>query len=238
MRGPDRAPAAFYDRLGTTELGWGVLLQVLTPDSERNDRCGGKPVGVADVAVLRQDGTEADADEYGLLGARGPAITPGYWDDSDITYRSTLAGYWLTGDIAYRDETGRFFLVDRAADSIETGDGTAYSVLMEEILLSGVPDIADCTVVAGRHGDRMVPVAVVKLHEGSRDVMPLLAEANDVLRRSGQPELVVLESAREAGDIPVGVTGKVLKRQLRDKYKTLPGLADPPSGRCFATTLH
>ena len=27
-RSPDRRPAAFYDRLGTTELGWGVLLHV------------------------------------------------------------------------------------------------------------------------------------------------------------------------------------------------------------------
>jgi acyl-coenzyme A synthetase/AMP-(fatty) acid ligase len=237
VRSPDRPAAAFYDRLGTTELGWGVLLQIRTSDSERNDRCGGKPVGVADVAVLRQDGTEADADEYGLLGARGPAITPGYWDNSDTTYRTKLAGYWLTGDVAYRDEEGRFFQVDRSLDAIDTGDGKAYSVLMEEILLSDVPDIADCTVVAGRYGNQTVPVAVVKLHDNSRDVKSLLNAANEVLRRSGQPELAVLETALGIEDFPVGVTGKVLKRQLREKYQCLPSPADPRNGRTFAMML-
>jgi len=187
--------------------------------------------------VLRPDGTEADADEYGLLGARGPAITPGYWSESNITYHSKLAGYWLTGDVAFHDEDGNYYLVDRAADSIETGTGQAYSVLMEEVLLNEVSDIADCTVVAGRHGDRPVPVAVVKLHTGGRDVKSVLDEANDVLRRSGQPELAVLEFARDDDDIPVGVTGKVLKRQLRDKYRTLPASTDA-GGRFFATTLN
>jgi acyl-coenzyme A synthetase/AMP-(fatty) acid ligase len=93
-------PAAFFDRLGTTELGWGVLLKVRTLATERNDRCAGKPVGVAEVAVLRNDGTVAAPHEVGLLAAKGPAITPGYWNNSDLTYRSKLSGYWLTGDNA------------------------------------------------------------------------------------------------------------------------------------------
>lgn len=223
LRGADRPKAAFYDRLGTTELGWGVLLQVRTTESERHDRCGGKPVGVADVVVLRPDGTEADVNEFGLLGARGPAITSGYWNDSDTTFRSQLAGYWLTGDIAYRDEGGRFFQVDRAVDAIQTDNGVAYSVLMEEIVLTEVPHIADCTIVAGGRGDRTVPVAVVKLHTSTGDERALLAEANAALRKNRLPHLALLEIARTEEDFPVGVTGKVLKRQLRDKYKTLPG---------------
>jgi acyl-coenzyme A synthetase/AMP-(fatty) acid ligase len=222
LRSPTRPQAVFYDRLGTTELGWGVLLQIRTSDSERDDRCGGKPVGVAEVVVLRPDGTEADIDEHGLLGARGPAITCGYWDDSDTTYRSTLAGYWLTGDIAYRDQRGRFFQVDRAVDAIPTCDGLAYSVLMEEILLSEVPDFADCTVVAGRQGERTVPVAVVTLHSVSRDEKALLVEANAALHKNRQPQLALLEIARSEDHVPLGVTGKVLKRQLREKYKALP----------------
>jgi len=228
LRSPTRPKAAFYDRLGTTELGWGVLLRILTPDSERHDRCGGTPVGVAEVAVLRQDGTEAEVGEYGLLGARGPAITCGYWADSDTTFRSKLAGYWLTGDIAYRDEEGRYFQVDRAVDAIPTDDGMAYSVLMEEILLNEVPDIADCTVVAGRHGDRAIPVAVVKLHSAGCDEKALLEEANAAMRKHRQPQLALLEIARSDDDFPVGVTGKVLKRQLREKYESvlLPRVCD------------
>ncbi len=71
-RSADREPARFLDRLGTTELGWGVLLKTWTLSTDRNDRCAGKPVGVAEVAVLRADGAEAGVREIGLLGARGP----------------------------------------------------------------------------------------------------------------------------------------------------------------------
>jgi len=210
--------AQFLDRLGTTELGWGVLLKSRTLDTERNDRCAGKPVGVAEVAVLRPDGTPTDPDEVGYLGARGPAITAGYWNASDLTYQFRLAGYWLTGDFAYRDGHGEFYLVDRAADAIETVAGTGYSVLMEEMLLNEVSEITDVAVVAGRRAGDAVPVAVVLT--GPADVAPekLLTAANEVLRAGGQPELALLEIAKSEDDFPVGVTGKVLKRQLREKY--------------------
>jgi len=221
-RSKDLAPASFLDRLGTTELGWGVLLKARTLDTERNDRCAGKPVGVADVAILRKDGSHADDNEVGFLGAKGPAITPGYWADSDTTYRYKLAGYWLPGDMAYRDSNGDFFLVDRAADAIETENGTGYSVFMEEVVLNDVPDTGDVAVIAGRRGGTTVPVAVVTVAQGTdADPEKLLLQANAALQAAGHPLIGVLEIAHDEADFPVGVTGKVLKRQLREKYGDL-----------------
>ncbi len=214
-------PAAFLDRLGTTELGWGVLLKTRTLATERNDRCAGKPVGVAQVTILRENGTPADTNEIGFLAAKGPAITPGYWNNSDLTYTFTLAGYWLTGDNAYRDENGDFFLVDRAVDAIETENGVGYSVFMEEVILTDVPDVVDCAVIAGRDAGRVVPVAVLTI--GTAEVEPekLLRRANEALRVAGHPGIAVLEIGRRPEDLPVGVTGKVLKRDLREKYADL-----------------
>jgi acyl-coenzyme A synthetase/AMP-(fatty) acid ligase len=223
QRSKDRPAAAFYDRLGTTELGWGVLLKIRTLDSERNDRNAGKPVGVADVVVLRKDGSMANANEVGLLGAQGPAITPGYWNGSDITYRSMLSGYWLTGDMAYRDAQGDHYLVDRAVDCIESPTGTGYSVFMEEAILSDVPEVDDVAVIAGKYGDQAVAVAVVTVAEGSVvEAEKLLAHANEALAKAGHPVLAILDIAHSHEDFPVGVTGKVLKRLLRDKYADLP----------------
>jgi acyl-coenzyme A synthetase/AMP-(fatty) acid ligase len=224
LRSEDRPAAAFYDRLGTTELGWGVLLKIRTLDSERNDRNAGKPVGVADVVVLRQDGSVADANEIGLLGAQGPAITPGYWNGSDITYRSMLSGYWLTGDMAYRNADGDHFLVDRAVDRIDSPTGTGYSVFMEEAILSDVPELDDIAVIAGRWDGQSVAVAVVTVAEGAEvEAEKLLERANEALRTAGHPLLTALDVARTETDFPVGVTGKVLKRVLRDKYADLSG---------------
>lgn len=234
-RSPDLPKAAFFDRLGTTELGWGVLLKVRTLDTERNDRCAGKPVGVAEVTILRADGTFADDDEVGLLAARGPAITPGYWGNHDLNYRSRLSGYWLTGDNGYRDANGDHFLVDRTVDALVTPARTGYSMFMEEVLLADVPDVVDCAVVAGKADGRVVPVAVVVAAAGSNpEPEKMLAQANEELARAGHLTLGAIELARTDEDFPVGVTGKVLKRSLREKYADLPAYAKAADPRSFA----
>lgn len=121
----------------------------------------------------------------------------------------------------YQDVDGNYFVVDRTKDAIETAEGTAYSVLMEEVLLSEISGITDCAVVAGRHGERIVPVAVIITGESPAQAGRLLAEANDVLKNAGHPCIAVLDVALTADDFPVGVTGKVLKRELRDRYRDL-----------------
>ena len=45
--------------------------------------------------------------------------------------------------------------------------------------------------------------------------------ANDALRATGKPELAMVEVANSEGDFPLGVTGKSLKRHLREKYRDL-----------------
>ncbi len=220
-RSADLGPSAFLDRLGSTELGWALLLHTTTADSGPKGRCIGTPTGAGEVVVLRKDGTHAAPGELGLLAAKGPTITPGYWNDCDTNYRSRLAGYWLSGDVASCDEDGVFIQVDRAVDVIETASGPGYSVLMEEVLLGNVAEISDCGVVAGCRGDETVAVALVRTTPGAGDVDRVLEAANDALRAAGHPEVALIEVARTDADYPVGVTGKVLKRVLRDRYRDL-----------------
>ncbi|MEV6832302.1 class I adenylate-forming enzyme family protein [Amycolatopsis sp. NPDC051102] len=233
-RSPDLPPAAFLDRLGTTELGWGVLMQPRTLATERNDRCVGKSVGFAEVAVVRENGTLAEPYEFGLLGAKPPSMTVGYWGNQDTYYRSKLAGYWLTGDVAYRDEEGNFYQVDRVVDVVHTAAGPGYSVQLEELILNEVAGVEDCTVVAGHHDGEEVAVAVVT--GDGVDAEKVLFAANEALRAHGKPELSVVEVATADGDFPLGVTGKSLKRFLRDKYRDLAGHVRDCRGPNLATT--
>jgi acyl-coenzyme A synthetase/AMP-(fatty) acid ligase len=203
----------FVDGFGSSELGWGgVLGRVTVSGTQTPDRCIGMPQPRADVRVLRPDGTEADAGEAGLLAVRGDTVTPGYWNDSDTTYRSQLAGFWLSGDVVRRDTANRFYHLDRAVDVIVTAEGRGYSILMEETLLGHCADIEDCTVVAAEVDGRTRPVAVIR----PRRPLPadVLERANEALRATGQPPLARLT----VGDTPVGVTGKVLKRLLREQF--------------------
>ncbi|GGT14247.1 putative fatty-acid-CoA ligase FadD [Streptomyces purpureus] len=234
-----RVPGSvFGDSLGASELGWGPLRRVITQDSPARARHIGRPVPIADVTVLREDGTEAAPDETGLLAVRGGSVSPGYWNDSDTYYRSRLGTYRLTGDLARRDAEGEFFHVDRVVDRIRTAEGDGYSVLMEEALLLHVPQIADCAVVAGLDGGRTVPVGVVRPYADGADAEELLKLANAALAGIGQPELAVLEIATSDEDIPVGPTEKTLKRQLRDRYADLPTyVASAPPGKLTAPGL-
>jgi len=233
-RSPERAPSAFLDRLGTTELGWGVLLKPRTLKTERSDRCVGRSVGFGQVAIVRENGTLAAPYEFGYLGAQPPSLTPGYWGDPDTTYRSMLAGYWLTGDIAYRDEEGNFYQVDRAIDVVHTAEGPLYSVQAEELVLNEIPGVEECTIVAGVNGLENVAVAVVT---GDVDPEKVLMSANAALRPLGRgPALAMVEVADEDSDYPVGLTGKSLKRFLRAKYADLPTYLSNRAGKNLATS--
>ena len=227
--------STFYDRLGSTELGWALLLHTSTIQSPPKGRCAGRATGAAEVVVLRPDGSEAAPGELGLLAAKGPTITVGYWNDCDTNYRSRLAGYWLSGDVAYRDADGLFYQVDRAVDAITTPSGLGYSVLMEEVLLGAVPEICDCGVVRGVWGDETVAVALVRPTPGVDDADRVLGAANDALRAAGHPELALLEIARTDADYSTGVTGKVLKRVWRERYGDLERYVAQGSDRCLAT---
>ena len=225
--------AVFYDRFGSSELGWGLMVQQHTLATERSDRRMGSPDPIAEFTVLRQDGSMAGDEEIGLIGVKSPSITVGYWNDSDTTYRSRLAGYWLSGDVGYRTADGVYYQVDRAVDVIDTPAGPGYSVLMEELVLAEVPAIVDCAVVSGRYEDTRVPVAVVTVNDPTVSGQDVLEKANAALDAAGHPRLALLEVAGSAADLPVGATGKVLKRQLRERYAALHTYLPEGGGRDY-----
>lgn len=210
-----RVGSMYVDGFGSSELGWGgVLSRVTVAGVTAPPRCIGTPLAFAEVAVLRSDGTPAGADEVGLLGVKGRTVTPGYWNDSDRTVRSRLNGYWLTGDLVYRDAAGRHFHVDRVTDAVDTAEGPVYSTLTEEIILACAPEVRDCVVVAGQGSEASGAVALLEMRTPA-DPSQLLARINDALAAQARTRLT---SARivERRSIPTGVTGKVLKRRLRD----------------------
>jgi acyl-coenzyme A synthetase/AMP-(fatty) acid ligase len=226
----------FGDGLGSSELGWAALRRVITPETLPSPRNLGKTVPIAEVVVLREDGSQAEVGEVGMLGVRSEAVAPGYWNDSDTNYRSRLRGYWLSGDLVYRNADNEFFHVDRIADAIHTARGDGYSLLMEEVLLLNLPEIADCAVVAGRDAGETVPVALVRPRGRDSDSADLLRRGNGALAEIGQPELALLEIATSEAVIPTGPTGKVLKRHLREKYHNLHDYASAQSARTAATS--
>ncbi|MEU8715396.1 class I adenylate-forming enzyme family protein [Streptomyces sp. NPDC048663] len=222
----------FIDGLGSSEMGMALFGQVTTPESERNDRCVGKPTEVVTAAaVLDTEGAEVPVGTVGLLAVKTPSRTPGYWNDPDLTRSFELDGYWLTGDVARTDEDGNFYHLDRTVDVIDTEDGPVYSLPAEEVLLADCADLVqDCAVVGvpAPDGRGHRPIAVVRLQPGVAEPSAgeLRERTGKALAAAGLPRLAEVIVARDLADFPTGVTGKVLKRELRTRWATLLGDAD------------
>ena len=219
-----RVPGSvFVDGLGSTEMGHSHFFITHSPESDRYGRCVGRPHTFVDCAVLDPDGEPLGPGQVGELGTRSPTLALGYWNDSATTYRTRVRGYFLTGDLMYRDEEGYYYHVDRAADSVELGDGQRlFTAMSEERVLAACPDVLDCTVVAARDGERVVTDVLLRLHSGAdpdadraKEVTAALEPATAATVRR---VLVVDERS-----IPLGPTGKVRKVLLRRRH--LEGMA-------------
>ncbi|MFI9330118.1 class I adenylate-forming enzyme family protein [Kitasatospora sp. NPDC052868] len=217
----------FIDGLGSSEMGMALFGQVTTPETARDDRCVGKPLEVVlKAAVLDEQGEEVPDGTVGMLGVVTPSRTPGYWNDARLTASFELAGYWLTGDVARRDAEGRFHHLDRTVDVIDTTAGPVYSLPLEEVLLADCADLVqDCSVVGvpGGPGEGQRPIAVVRLQAeaAASSAEEVQEAANKALAQAGLAALAAVRIARRPEDLPLGPTGKVLKRELRTRFATL-----------------
>ncbi|WP_433176324.1 class I adenylate-forming enzyme family protein [Actinoallomurus sp. CA-150999] len=224
-----RVPGSvFTDGLGSSETGYSLFHNGHRPGRASFERCVGKPMSFAEAAVLSEDGRPLPPGEIGRIGVRSPTLTPGYWNDSLTFHRLRLGGYWLTGDLGYRDEDGNFYHLDRAPDAIRTAAGVVFSTRTEELLLRELPDLDDCTVVAVApegvradwDGDGLADAYVLlQVRAGAESLDAEWTDRiNKVLEEGGLPPLTGA-LRMDASDVVKGATGKVLKREMRERFR-------------------
>src|SRR5262249_2103971 len=129
-------------------------------------------------------------------------------------YDATGKRFIRTGDLGRFDAEGFLTLVGRKKDVIISGGFNIYPVDLEAALLAH-PDVAEAAVVgvpSARWGEP--PVAFVVLTAG-RTVAPdvLRAFANARLGNTQRLADIAVVTA-----LPRSPIGKVLKRELRDRY--------------------
>jgi acyl-coenzyme A synthetase/AMP-(fatty) acid ligase len=233
---------AYVDGFGSSEMGMVLFKAVHTAASSNYGRFVGKPVAVVrDAAVLDEAGNELPVGQAGLLGVRTPSVTPGYVNAPGLTDDARRGGYFLTGDVVRRDEQGNFYQLDRTPDVITTADGPAYSLPMEEVVLTATLalDAAVFAVEDPTVPGKSRPAGVVLFGDGEGSppsAEEILARCNRALAERGLTELAALIVAADRTDLPVGVTGKVLKRVLRDRHRTLLG-RPPAAGTALVAEL-
>lgn len=220
--------ATYVDGLGSSEMGMVLFKHAHTASSSRYGRIIGRPVRVVSrAAVLDHMGEELPDGRAGLLGVRTPSVTPGYVNEPDMTEAARSSGYFLTGDVVRHDADGTWYHLDRTPDVIHTAAGPVYSLPMEEVVLleTGAFDAAVVAVRDPETDGHSRPVAVVLFKEEAAAPAELLRRCNEGLARDDLPPLAALVVARDRTGLPVGVTGKVLKRVLRERHQDV--LSEP-----------
>jgi acyl-CoA synthetase (AMP-forming)/AMP-acid ligase II len=152
--------------------------------------------------------------EVGEVVARGDNIMKGYWNRPAIT-ADTLRGGWLhTGDIGLLDTKGYLFLLDRAKDMIISGGNNVYPREVEEVIVRH-PAVATAVVFGIPHAYWGEAVhALVVLESGAT------ATAQDIIDHCGRNMAGYKKpkSVEFVDSVPVSGYGKVMRREIREKY--------------------
>jgi fatty-acyl-CoA synthase len=159
-----------------------------------------------------------DGATMGEIIARSDGVMAGYWQQPEATAEALRGGWFHTGDMAVIEENGYIRIVDRKKDIIVSGGENISSLDVEKVLLAhpSVYEAAVIPVVDSKWGE--VAKAVVVAKPGCR-----LSEAELIeFCRSRLAHYKCPHSIEFCESLPKTATGKVLKRELRSKYQTVP----------------
>jgi fatty-acyl-CoA synthase len=149
----------------------------------------------------------------GELLVRGPGVFAGYWRDEVATAAALRNGWLHTGDIAERDAEGFYRIRDRLKDMYVSGGENVYPAEVEAVLHEH-PAIADAAVLGmpdERWGEVGMAVAVLRTGRSANET-ELLAFCRERLAGFKTPRTV-----RFASQLPRSPSGKLLKRELRER---------------------
>ena len=180
----------------------------------------GRAIPDLEVQVVA-DAKEVPAGEPGEIVVRGYTVMSGYWGNEAATAEAIDADGWLhTGDIGVMDAAGNLAITDRVKDMYVVGGFNVYPAEIEAIL-RGHDAVAQVAVV-GVPDERMGEVGcafVVPAPPGSGEADPeelgrsILSWSREAMANYKVPRSVVLVDA-----LPVNASGKVLKRELRQRH--------------------
>jgi acyl-CoA synthetase (AMP-forming)/AMP-acid ligase II len=179
----------------------------------------GRAIPGLEVRAVSRDGLPVAPGEPGEIVVRGYTVMSGYWHNDEATKEAIDAEGWLhTGDIGVMDEAGNVTITDRVKDMYVVGGFNAYPAEIEAIL-RGHEAVAQVAVV-GVPDERMGEVGcayVVPATDADPDELggAILSWSRDVMANYKVPRGIVFVEA-----LPVNASGKVLKRELRERHQS------------------
>jgi long-chain acyl-CoA synthetase len=203
---------AGYGCTETTAAGPGAIELV------NKKKPGSGTIGVitGEIKIVDEAGRVVPRGETGEFLLKGDGVVKGYWKKPDETARLfTGDGWWYSGDVGYMDEDGFLFFVERKKDLIVASgyniapaevEGYLYHhPAVQEVAVIGVPD--------AYRGETVKAYVVIK-EEFKAEVSEadILSFAREKMAVYKAPKLVEF-----IDELPKNMTGKVLRRALRER---------------------
>ncbi|MFC4945883.1 acyl-CoA synthetase [Pseudonocardia sp. GCM10023141] len=211
---------AFWNFYGQTEMA--PLATILRPH-EQLPRAGsaGRPSINVETRLVDDDDRPVSPGQVGEIVHRSPHAALGYYNDEQKTADAFRGGWFHSGDLGVMSEDGYLSVVDRKKDMIKTGGENVASREVEEVIyqLDGVAEVA---VFGINHPTwiEAVTAVVVPKPGASLTAEAVSAHVREHLAGYKRPKYVVF-----AESLPKNPSGKILKRELRDRHA---GLAAAP----------
>jgi len=177
----------------------------------------GRPPFGMELAIFDEDFNQLPNDgvTQGDLHCRGPWVLDEYFLAEKGT---TLNNGWFdTGDVATIDADGFMTIKDRSKDIIKSGGEWISTVELENIAV-GHPEIAGAAAIAAKHEkwDERPVILAVKAEGSNITEDELLAFYDDKIIKWQIPDKVIF-----VDQLPIGATGKILKKELRAEYENV-----------------
>jgi fatty-acyl-CoA synthase len=198
---------------GQTEIA--PLATVLGPaDQLRKAGSAGKPAINVDTRVVSPSMNDVKAGEVGEIVHRSPHLLSGYYNDLAKTAAAFSGGWFHSGDLATVDAEGYITVVDRVKDMIKTGGENVASREVEEMVYT-IPAVSEVAVVGlpdPRWIEAVTAFIVVKAGE-TLDRDTVIEHCASKMAQFKVPKRVIFLDS-----LPKNPTGKLLKRELRERF--------------------
>ncbi len=174
----------------------------------------GLPISSTEVSIQDDDWNELPIGQTGEICIRGPQVMKGYWKRPKDTADVLSADGWLhTGDIGFMDEQGYVQIVDRKKDMILVSGFNVYPNEVESVIMHhpGVLEVGVIGVPDEKSGEAVAAVVVKSDPSLTEDA--IIKFCKEDLTNYKRPRFVFF-----ADELPKTNVGKILRRELRDKY--------------------
>ena len=175
------------------------------------------PSCIMKIVDLKEDTNELPPGQIGEIIDSGPIVVPGYWQQPVETKKAIRNGWLYTGDVGKMDDNGWFYVVDRKKDLIIASGYKVWPRDVEDVIYQH-PAVRETAVVGvpdSYRGETVKAyVALKKGEENSIRPEDIISFCKERLAAYKYPREVEIVS-----EIPKTLTGKILRRILRQKEK-------------------